>query len=56
MTKKTVNVTVTTKIVIEVEDGVEIAEVMQELDYNFTSGTDGAEIVNTEIAEFDITN
>lgn len=51
-----VYVNVTTRLIIEVEEGVEIDDVIQDMDYNFTSKTDNAEIVDTEIREHEVTD
>ncbi len=56
MAKRKIYITVKTRLIIEIEEGVEVNEVMQELDYNFISGTNGADIIDSEISEFDITN
>lgn len=47
-------VEVTIKLAINAEEGVEISEVVQEMDYSFTSQTDNAEIMDTEIRDFDV--
>jgi hypothetical protein len=49
-----VYVVVTTRIVIETNDNVEVTEVLQDMDYNFISKTDGANIVDTEIREWEV--
>lgn len=41
-------------IIIQAEEDVEISEVMNELDYNFLSTTDNADIVDTEMLDYDI--
>lgn len=51
-----VYVTVKTRLIIEMEEGVEVSEVIQEMDYNFTSQTDNAEIVETEITDHEVTD
>jgi hypothetical protein len=51
-----VYVTVTTRLIIEMEEGIEVNEVIQEMDYNFTSKTDNAEIVDTEITDHEVTD
>lgn len=51
-----VYLTVTTRLIIEVEEGVEVSNVIEEMDYNFTSQTDNAVIVDTEILDFEVTD
>lgn len=51
-----VYVDVKVRVIVEAEEGVDISEVMAEMDYNFTSHTDGAEIVDTEILENEVTD
>ncbi len=47
-------VTVTTRLVINMEEGIELQEVINEMDYDFISQTVGASIVDTEIQDYDI--
>lgn len=49
-------VNLTVKVVIDAEEGIDINEVLSDMDYNFTSNTDNAEIVDTEIIEQIITD
>ena len=49
---KKLYVEVITRLVVELEEGVNVSEVIQEMDYNFTSTTDGAMIVETEIRDY----
>ena len=49
-----VYVNVSVRLIIEVEEGIEIDEVISEMDYNFTSNTDDADITDTEIREHEI--
>ncbi len=44
------------QIIVDAEEGVDISEVMNELDYNFLSTTDNADIVDTEMVDYDITD
>jgi hypothetical protein len=37
------------------DGGVEISKAIEEMDYNFTSQTEGVNIVDTEITEYEIT-
>lgn len=49
-----VTVEVKVKLKIRTKEGVEISEVIQEMDYSFTSQTDNAEIMDTEIRDFEV--
>lgn len=49
-----VYVNVTTRIIIDMEEGIEVSDVISEMDYNFTSNTDNADIVDTEISDFEV--
>lgn len=49
-----VYVNVTTRLIIDLDDGVEIDEVISEMDYTFKSGTDNATILDTEIISHDV--
>ena len=51
-----VYVTVKTQLIIRADDGVDIDEVLSEMDYDFTSNTDGADIEDTEVKDWDITD
>lgn len=51
-----VYVTVTVRLIIDQEDGVETTEVIDNLDYNFTSQTPGADIIDTEITGHEVTD
>jgi len=51
-----VYVNVTTKIIVEADEGVDIEEVMSELDYNFEDTTGKANVIDTEITDYDITD
>ena len=44
------------RIIINADEGVDIEEVLAEMDYEFTSTTEGANIVDTEIQDWDITD
>ena len=49
-----VYVNVLTRIIITQDDGVDTDDVLSEMDYNFTSKTDGADIVETEIRDVEV--
>ncbi len=44
------------KLTINMDEGIEVSEVINELDYDFTSNTDGAVIGNTEILDHETTD
>lgn len=55
MRKVFVNVTV--QLIINMDEGVTIGEIIQEMDYSFTANSDHpADIVDTEILEWDLTD
>lgn len=49
-----VYVEVTTRLIINMDEGIEVQEVISEMDYNFTSQTDGADIIDTEIRDHEV--
>lgn len=49
-----VHLTVTVHLYIDVEDGINLNDVVNELDYNFADTTDMARIVDTHISDFNI--
>lgn len=52
MRKVTVEVKV--KIDISMDEGIEVSEVINEMAYDFTSGTSKADFLDTEILNFEI--
>ncbi len=42
------------KIVMSVDEGMEISEVIQELDYQVTDTTTAADILDTEIIDYEV--
>ena len=52
MRKATVEVKV--KLLIHADEGVKISDVINEMGYNFTYTEPGAEIVNSEIEDYEI--
>jgi hypothetical protein len=44
------------RLIINADEGVSIFETLENMDYNFTSSTDGADIVDTEIKDCEITD
>ena len=53
-----VYVNVTTRLIINLEEGEEIDEVMSDMDYNYNYCPDGAEnrVTDTEITEYEVTD
>ena len=47
-------VDVSVRLIIRADEGVEIKDVIDDMDYNFTSQTEGAEIEDTEINNYEI--
>ena len=44
------------KLIIQADEGVEIDEVISEMEYDFISQTDGAEIIDTRVDDYEITD
>lgn len=51
-----VTVEVKVKLIINLDEGIEVSEVINELDYDFTSNTDGVAIEDTEILDHEVTD
>lgn len=51
-----VTVEVKVKLTINMDEGIEVSEVINELDYDFVSSTDGADIEDTEILDHEVTD
>ena len=51
-----VYVTAKIHLIFQIDDGIKIGDVIDELGYNFVSRTDGADIVETEIQDYDVTD
>lgn len=54
MSYRTVTVEVKVKLTMKVDEGTEVAEVIQELDYNFSDNTGKATIEDTEIRDYNV--
>jgi len=54
MTITKVHLTVNVHLYMDVEDGINLNDVVNELDYNFADTTDMARIVDTHISDFNI--
>ncbi len=51
---RTVTVKVETKLTMKVDEGVEISEIINEMEYNFFDTTTNATIEDTEITDFEV--
>lgn len=51
-----VTVEVKIKVTLNMDEGIEVSEVINELDYNLTSNTDGADVEDTEILDHEVTD
>ena len=47
-------VKVITRLIIRADDGVDVSEVLENMDYDFSSQTDGADIEDTEIKDWEV--
>lgn len=41
-------------LIINMDEGIEVSEVLENMDYNFISQTDGADIIDTEIRDWEV--
>lgn len=53
---KKIHVKVEVDLFLNVDEDVAVEEVINEMDYTFTSQTDGADIVDTTIIDFAVTD
>jgi hypothetical protein len=51
-----VYVEVKVKLILNMDDGIEVSEVMDEMDYNFAPNTTGVDIEDTEIKDYEVTD
>ena len=51
-----VYVTVTTRLIIRADEGVNIGGVLDDMDYHFKSQTEGAEIEDSDIQDWEVTD
>ena len=47
-------VEVKVKLVLDMEEGISVTETLENVDYNFTSQTDGVDVVDTEIMDWEV--
>ena len=56
MAFRTVTVEVKVKLSMKVDEGVEIGDIISEMDYNFSDTTTQADIEDTEILGYEVTD
>lgn len=56
MATRKVYVKLESTLVIEMEEGIELQEVINEMDYSFTSQTNDANIIDLQIENYEITD
>jgi len=49
-----VYVNVVTRLIINMDEGVDVDDVIADMDYNFSSSTDNADIIDTEIRDYNV--
>lgn len=54
MSDRKVYVKVETRLIVRLDDGVDINDVIDEMNYSFVSQTDGADIEDTEITNWEV--
>ena len=47
---------VITRLILNLDEGTEVSQVIENMDYHFTSQTEECEITDTEIIDYDITD
>ena len=53
---RTMHVTVSVHLTIKADDDAELKDIVNELDYSFSSGTDKADIEDSEILDYVLTD
>ena len=56
MADRKVYVNVSVRLIIRADEGQDINNVLENMDYSFTSQSDGADIEETEIKDWEITD
>jgi hypothetical protein len=51
-----VYVDVKIKVIMNMDEGIEVGDVIDEMDYDFTSNTDGVDIEDTEVLDYEVTD
>lgn len=44
------------RLVIQIDEGIQLEEVIDELDYNFVDTTTQADVIDTEIKDWEVTD
>jgi hypothetical protein len=55
-TMRKVYVNVAVRLIINIDEGVEVSEVIDEMDYSFKDTTGKADIIDTEIRDHEVTD
>lgn len=45
---------VITRLILDMEEGIHVGDVISDLDYEFKSGTEGADVADTEIIDYQV--
>jgi hypothetical protein len=53
---RTVTVKVEAKLTMKIDEGVEVSEIIDELEYSFSDTTTKADIEDAEITDFEVTD
>jgi hypothetical protein len=51
-----VRLTLTVAVTVNLDDGIEASEFVENLDYAITSLTDGADVLDTELVDYEVTD
>ncbi len=51
-----VYININTRVIVEMDEGIDVDEVIQEMDYSFISQTEGAIVHDTEIRDYEVTD
>lgn len=51
-----VYVEVKARLIIDMDEGIKVSEVIEEMSYDYDSRTDGANIIDMEIRDFEVTD
>ena len=54
--ERKVHVKVTVDLFIKMDEGIEVSEVIDEMDYDFSSNTEEAEIEDMSVLDFEVTD
>jgi hypothetical protein len=51
-----VYVNVTTRLILNMDEGIELDDVISDMDYSFESTNTGADVVDSEITNYEVTD